>query len=67
MDGHQHDLAQVAVIFVHDGARQPALVLRVNRRTVSICPGDHRHIRCDASFLRKIPAEVTRTKEALAG
>ncbi len=44
------------VLFVKNGAEQPALVIAVRRNTLSVCLGDGRHIRCDASFLRKIPA-----------
>ena len=44
------------VLFVDNGVEQPAQVVRVGRRFVSICLGNQRHVRCDASFLKKIPS-----------
>lgn len=47
------------VWFVEDGVEQPAQVVRVGRRFVVICLGNQRHVRCDASFLKKIPAPAS--------
>ena len=47
------------VLFVKNGVKQPALVIAVGRNTVSVCLGDGRHVRCDASFLEKIPSSFT--------
>ena len=44
------------VLFIADGVEQPAHVVRVGRRLVVICLGNQRHVRCDGSFLRKLPA-----------
>jgi hypothetical protein len=30
--------------------------VRLGRRFVGVCLGNQRHVRCDASFLKKIPA-----------
>ena len=55
-EGTQQIRPNEQVLFVEDGVEQPAHVVRVGRRFVSICLGDQRHVRCDASFLKKIPA-----------
>ena len=45
------------VLFVKDGVELPAEIVRINRHTLTLCLGEHRpHVRCDASFLRKLPA-----------
>ena len=54
------------VLFVDGGVQQPALVLQVSRRFVTVCLGNHRHVRCDASFLKKIPVASAVTVSALA-
>jgi hypothetical protein len=46
------------VLFVDNGVEHPAQVVRVGRRFVSVCLGNQRHVRCDASFLRKIPVSA---------
>jgi len=52
------------VLFVNDGVEQPALVLKVSRRFITVCLGDQRHIRCDAAFLKKIPASLATLESA---
>lgn len=47
------------VLFVDNGTELPATVIKVSRRFVLICLGDQRHLRCDASFLRKISSSST--------
>lgn len=42
------------VLFVENGVEQPAQVVRVGRRFMTVCLGNQRHVRCDASFLKKI-------------
>jgi hypothetical protein len=44
------------VLFVEGSVEQPATVVRVGRRFVAICLGNQHHVRCDASFLKKIRA-----------
>ena len=55
-EGAQQFRPDERVLFVENGVEQPAQVLRVGRRFVAICLGNQRHVRCDASFLKKIPA-----------
>lgn len=50
------------VLFVADGVEQLARVVRISRRFVVICLGNQRHVRCDASFLKKIPPSEVTTK-----
>ena len=42
------------VLFVDGDVERPALILRVSRRFITVCLGNQRHVRCDASFLKKI-------------
>lgn len=58
-EGAQEFRLNERVFFVDKGVEQPAQVVHVGRRFVSICLGDQRHVRCDASFLKKIPASGT--------
>jgi hypothetical protein len=58
-EGAQQFHPNERVLFVENGVEQPAQVLRVGRRFVAICLGDQRHVRCDASFLKKFPASGT--------
>lgn len=58
-EGAQEFRLNERVLFVDKGVEQPAKVVRVGRRFVSICLGDQRHVRCDASFLKKISASGT--------
>lgn len=55
------------VLFVEDGVEQPAQVVRPGRRFVVICLGNQRHVRCDASFLKKITASGTVIQSNPAG
>jgi len=58
-EGAQEFRLNERVLFVDNGVEQPAQVVRVGRRFVSICLGNQRHVRCDASFLKKIPVSRT--------
>lgn len=58
-EGAQDFRVDERVLFVDNGVEQPAKVVRVGRRFVSICLGNQRHVRCDASFLKKIPVSGT--------
>lgn len=53
-EGAQQFRPNERVMFVENGVEQPAQVVRVGRRFVSICLGNERHVRCDASFLKKV-------------
>lgn len=57
-EGAQQFRPNERVLFSENGVEQPAQVVRVGRRFVVICLGNQRHVRCDASFLKKIsPSE----------
>lgn len=58
-EGAQQFHPNERVLFVENGVEQPAQVVRVGRRFVAVCLGNQRHVRCDASFLKKIPAPGT--------
>jgi hypothetical protein len=57
-EGAQEFRLDERVLFVDNGVEQPAQVVRIGRRFVSICLGNQRHVRCDASFLKKIPVSA---------
>jgi len=46
------------VLFIDGNVELPARVLQVSRRFITICLGNQRHVRCDASFLKKISAST---------